>query len=190
MRNSKTKKSRQATPAITAAEPQNNPRMWIYATALAIALFAAFEVYWPAIHGPFLLDDTHLTYMLPNAADIPFGAWVRQLRPLLMLTFWLNYQQSGAQETFGYHAVNVLLHFFNSIFIFLAVRKVLGWAGVEESRSRILSFFAAGLFLLVSSTIVVGYGNYVKANESTNHERAALLGNQEALNTTKIAAYA
>ena len=70
------------------------------------------------------------------------------MRPLLMFTFWMNYQQSGAQETFGYHAVNVLLHFFNAIFTFLAVRKVLSWAGVEESRARILSFFAAGLFLL------------------------------------------
>ncbi len=65
-----------------------------------------------------------------------------------MFTFWVNYQQSGAQETFGYHAVNVLLHFFNAIFIFLAIRKVLSWAGVEETRARILSFFAAGLFLL------------------------------------------
>ena len=71
-----------------------------------------------------------------------------RLRPLFMFTFWLNFQQSGAQDTFGYHAVNVLLHFFNAIFIFLAVRKVLSWAGVEESRARILSFFAAGLFLL------------------------------------------
>ncbi len=133
---------------VVAAEPRTNPWMWIYAAGLAIALFAAFEVYWPAIHGPFLLDDTHLTYMQPNAADIPLRAWVSQLRPLLMFSYWLNYQQSGAQNTFGYHAFNVLLHFFNSIFIFLAVRKVLSWAGVEETRAQILSFFAAGLFLL------------------------------------------
>lgn len=66
----------------------------------------------------------------------------------------------------------------------LALRE---WKGTSR-RTKLL--VAAGLFLLVSSTIVVGYGNYVKANESTNHERAALLGNQEALNTTKIAAYA
>ncbi len=131
-----------------AAEPSTDPWIWIYAAGLAVALFAAFEVYWPAIHGPFLLDDTHLTYMLPNAADIPFKGWIRQLRPLLMFTFWVNYQQSGAQDTFGYHAVNVLLHFFNAIFTFLAIRKVLSWAGLEESHGRILSFFAAGLFLL------------------------------------------
>jgi protein O-mannosyl-transferase len=147
MTTSKAKKSKRPAP-MEVAEPRTDPRIWIYVASLAVALFAAFEVYWPAIHGPFLLDDTHLTYMLPNAADIPLSGWIRQLRPLLMFTFWVNYQQSGAQDTFGYHAVNVLLHFFNAIFTFLAIRKVLSWAGLEASHGRILSLFAAGLFLL------------------------------------------
>jgi tetratricopeptide (TPR) repeat protein len=86
--------------------------------------------------------------MRPDAADISFRDWIHQLRPLLMFTFWLNYQAAGAQDTFGYHAFNLLVHFVNAIFIFFAVRKVLSWAGVEESRTRILSFFAAGVFLL------------------------------------------
>jgi Tfp pilus assembly protein PilF len=133
---------------VMAAEPGTNPWIWIYAAGLVTALFVAFEVYWPAIHGPFLLDDTYITYMRPDAAYIPFRDWLRQTRPLLLATFWLNYQQSGVQDTFSYHAVNVLLHFFNTIFSFLAVRKVLSWAGMEEWRTRILSLFAAGLFLL------------------------------------------
>ena len=153
MKNSKTKKSKRAAAMVMAAEPGANPWIWIYAASLGIALFAAFEVYWPAIHGPFLLDDTYLTYMRPDAAYIPLRDWLRQTRPLLLFTFWLNYQQSGAQDTFSYHAVNVLLHFFNTIFSFLAVRKVLSWASpswasMDDSRTRILSLFAAGLFLL------------------------------------------
>jgi protein O-mannosyl-transferase len=148
MTTGKAKKSKRPAPLAVTVEPRTDPWIWIYAASLAVALFAAFEVYWPAIHGPFLLDDTHLTYVLPNAADIPLRDWIRQLRPLLMFTFWVNYQQSGAQDTFGYHAVNVLLHFCNAIFTFLAIRRVLRWAGVEESHGRILSFFAAGLFLL------------------------------------------
>jgi protein O-mannosyl-transferase len=148
MKNSKTKKSKHPAPMALAAEPAANPWIWIYAASIVTALIVAFEVYWPAIHGPFLLDDTYLTYMRPDAAFIPFRDWLRQTRPLLFSTFWLNYQQSGAQETFGYHAVNVLLHFFNSILTFLAARRVLSWTGSEESRTRILSFFAAGLFLL------------------------------------------
>src|SRR3984885_17755 len=148
MKTSKPKKSKRAAPMVLAVEPRTDPWIWIYAASLVVALFAAFEVYWPAIHGPFLLDDTYLTYMRPNAADLPLREWITQLRPLLMFSFWLNYQQSGAQETFGYHAVNVFLHFCNAIFIFLAIRKVLSWAAVDETRARILSFFAAGLFLL------------------------------------------
>jgi Tfp pilus assembly protein PilF len=148
MTTGKAKKSKRPAPMEVAAEPRTDPWIWIYVASLAVALFAAFEVYWPAIHGPFLLDDTHLTYMLPNAADIPLSGWIRQLRPLLMFTFWVNFQQSGAQDTFGYHAVNVLLHFFNAIFTFLAIRKVLSWAALEESHGRILALFAAGLFLL------------------------------------------
>jgi protein O-mannosyl-transferase len=148
MKNSKARKSKNAAPVMLAAKPSTDPWFWISAASLVIALFAAFEVYWPAIHGPFLLDDTHLTYTLPNAEDLPLRDWLRQMRPLLMFSFWLNYQQSGAQETFGYHAINVLLHLSNAILTFLAVRKVLSWSGVEELRARILAFFAAGLFLL------------------------------------------
>ncbi len=147
MKNSKTKKSKHTAPVAVAAETRTNPWVWIYAAGLLVALFAGFEIYWPAIHGPFLLDDTYLTYMRPEAAYLNLRAWLNQTRPLLMLTFWLNYQQSGV-DTFGYHAVNVFLHFLNTIFTFLAVRKVLSWADLEESLARILSFFAAGLFLL------------------------------------------
>jgi hypothetical protein len=148
MKNSKARKSKRAAPLAVVEQPRTSPWFWIYAAGLAIGLFAAFEVYWPAIHGPFLFDDTHLMYMLPNAADIPLTNWLRQMRPLLMFTFWLNFQQSGAQDTFSYHAVNVLLHFFNSLFTFFAVRKVLSWAAVQEPLAPILAFFAAGLFLL------------------------------------------
>src|SRR5579863_5953921 len=148
MKTSKTKKFKRSAPAVVMAEPHTDPWVWVYVASLVVALFAAFEVYWPAIHGPFLLDDMSLTYMAPNAADIPLRGWITRLRPLLSFTFWLNYQEAEAQSTFGYHAVNVLLHFFNTILTFLAIRKVLAWAGVEESRIRILSLFAAGIFLL------------------------------------------
>lgn len=146
---SKTKKSkRSAAPVAVDAEPGTNPWIWVYAASVVVALFAAFEVYWPAIHGPFLLDDTYLTYMSPNAASLPLHAWITRLRPLLMFTFWLNYQQSGVQETFGYHFVNVLLHFCNSILVFFAVRRVMHWASVDEFRAYVLSAFSAGIFLL------------------------------------------
>jgi len=148
MKGSKTKKAKRAVAVQAAALPQPNPWIWIYAAGLAVGLIAAFEVYWPALHGPFLLDDMVGVYMSPNAATAPLRSWMSQIRPLLNLTFWLNYQQAGAESTFGYHAVNVLLHFCNAILAFFAVRKMLDWTGEEAMRAHILAFFAAGLFLL------------------------------------------
>jgi protein O-mannosyl-transferase len=148
MKSNKAKKSKRPAAAVATVESQPNPLLWIYGAGLVIALIAAFEVYGPALHGPFLLDDTHLTYMLPDAASLPLVTWLRQMRPLLMFTFWLNFQQSGAESTFGYHVANLLLHFLNTVLIFLAVRKILSWASLEQPQARILSFFAAGLFLL------------------------------------------
>jgi protein O-mannosyl-transferase len=148
MKSNKGKKSKRPAVAVATVESQSNPLLWIYGVSVVIALIAAFEVYWPALHGPFLLDDRHLTYMLPDAAGTPLMGWLRQMRPLLMFTFWLNFQQSGAESTFGYHLVNLFLHLLNTVLIFLAVRKILSWASITEPNARILSFFAAGLFLL------------------------------------------
>jgi Flp pilus assembly protein TadD len=148
MKSNKGKKSKRPAAAVATVESPSNPLLWIYGVSLAIAFIAAFEIYWPALHGPFLLDDSHLPYMLPYAANMPLMGWLQQMRPLLMFSFWLNFQQSGAESTFGYHLVNLFLHLFNTVLIFLAVRRVLSWASIEQPLVPILSFFAAGLFLL------------------------------------------
>ncbi|MGD0649398.1 MAG: hypothetical protein ABR971_15545 [Acidobacteriaceae bacterium] len=73
-----------------------------------------------------------------------------------------------AQTKMGkYDFSNGTLHM-ASIIIFatlwgLALRE---WKGTSR-RTKVL--VAGGLFLLVSSTIVVGYGNYLKASEFTLH---------------------
>ena len=76
---------------------------------------------------PFLLDDSYLPYMLPNFYVLPIGDWIRGLRPLLMFSYWLNFKESGNEVTFGYHMVNVALHFLNGVLIYFAIRKVLSW---------------------------------------------------------------
>jgi len=149
----KVRKSKRSPAAVSTVESRPNPLLWIYGVGLVIAFIAAFQVYWPALRGPFLLDDTHNSYMLPDAGIIPLMGWLRQMRPLLMFTFWLNFKQSGTDSTFGYHVVNVFLHLFNTVLIFLAVQKILSWrtpdgTAYEQRHSQILSFFAAGLFLL------------------------------------------
>src|SRR5260370_4032721 len=105
------------------------------------------------MNGQFLLDDTSLPYLNPSFVGAPLFAWIRGLRPLLMFSYWLNFQyadpgRAGMQDTFGYHFVNVILHFFNTILVFLATRKVMSWAGVEKWLCRVLAIFAGARFLL------------------------------------------
>jgi Tfp pilus assembly protein PilF len=138
---------------MVAVAPTPQPRRWPYAVGLLVALFVVFDVYWPAINGQFLLDDTYLPYMLPDYARVSLIGWLKGLRPLLMFSYWLNFQyadpaRAGMQDTFSYHFVNVVLHFLNGILVFLATRKVTSWAAVEKWLSTVLAIFAAGLFLL------------------------------------------
>ena len=153
MKSNKQIKTKRAVATVVAVAPTPRLQRWPYIAGIVLALFAVFQAYWPAIHGQFLLDDTYLPYMNPAFAAAPLMAWIRGLRPLLMFSYWLNFQyadpaQAGMQDPFGYHFVNLVLHFFNGILVCLAVRKVLSWADVEKRLSGVLAIFAGGLFLL------------------------------------------
>ena len=135
-----------ARPELPVVEPRRAV-YWPYALGLAIALAVAFEVYAPSLNGPFLFDDQFLPFGRP---DFPFDslrAWISGVRPLLMFTYWINYQLSGPQ-TFSYHAFNVLFHGMVSILVFFVVRKILEWAQVDGVRRDVLAVFAGALFLL------------------------------------------
>ena len=125
----------------------NNPSWWIYALAALAALIAVFITYNPALDGPFLLDDSYLPYMQPQFATAPLTAWMRGVRPLTMLTYWINFQTSG-EATSSYHFWNVILHLLNGILIYLCVRRILKWAKLDDNLTPLLAVFAAALFLL------------------------------------------
>src|ERR1700676_1705761 len=153
MKSSKAVKAKRPVANIVSVAPAPQPLRWPYAVGLLVALFVVFEVYGPAMNGEFLLDDTYLPYMLPGYVQVPLIGWLKGLRPLLMFSYWLNFQyadpaRAGLQDTFSYHFVNVVLHFFNGILVFLAIRKVMSWDDVEKWLSLVLAIFAAGLFLL------------------------------------------
>ena len=153
MKSGKAVKAKRPVASVVAVAPVPQPLRWPYVIGLLAALFVVFEVYWPAMSGQFLLDDTYLPYTSAVYAAQSLVTWLRGLRPLLMFSYWLNFQYAdparvGMQDTFGYHFVNVILHFFNGILVWLAVRKVLSWAGLEKWRLDVLAIFAAGLFLL------------------------------------------
>ena len=77
---------------------------WIYAVGLFIV---GVLIYLPALSGPFFLDDDDLLAAFsPVRSDdlsIPMGSG----RPLLILSFRLNYWISGFESSFGFHLLNL-----------------------------------------------------------------------------------
>jgi tetratricopeptide (TPR) repeat protein len=129
-----------------AARERSAESSWLlYVLAGLAALIAVFVVYSPSLHGPFQFDDTTLPFSTNTGA--PFLTWVRDVRPVLMATYWLNAQISG-DDPYSYHVVSVLIHWIASGFIFLIVRRLLEWGGVPHSRRTLLAGFAAAVFLL------------------------------------------
>ena len=111
-----------------AAAVAATPGGWRLPVAALAALVVLFEVYSPALNGPFLLDDGFQLFGRPDAGNYPLKLWLNNVRPLLNLSYWLNFQLSG-QETASYHAVNVVLHWINGLLVFVILRRV---AGVEN----------------------------------------------------------
>src|SRR5882724_9201039 len=127
----------------TARSGKPRPEFWLWALGLVAGLFAAFQVYGPALHGPFLFDDAYLPMNVPMWAHGSFLGSLRGLRPLLMASYWVNENLAGADTT-QYHAWNIFIHFLNALLVYFVVRKLLRLAAAPEH----LALFAAGLFLL------------------------------------------
>ncbi|MCP5110438.1 MAG: hypothetical protein GY953_06345 [bacterium] len=135
--------------AAARAEPPSLPGIkgWHVLAGLAVALFAVFEVYQPAINGPFLFDDKYLAFTHPDYQNMDLAGWLGGGRKLLMFSYWMNYQTSG-QEPYAYHLLNLLFHFAAGVLVFLIVRKLLERVGVESWPREPVAAFAGALFLL------------------------------------------
>jgi hypothetical protein len=134
-------------PARAEAAPRTGPPVWAYFAAAAAILLIAFEVYSPVIRAPFLFDDRYLPFFSPGWSVAPLSAWIAGVRPLLMFTFWVNYQ-IGQTDPYWYHVFNVVFHAGNAVLIGLIVWKILEWARVAVSQRRILAGFGGLLFLV------------------------------------------
>lgn len=127
--------------------PTAKPFVWWPWAAAAAALFLALEAYGPALNGDFVLDDLYLPFDLPRAAEFTFYGWVKGLRPLLMFSYWVNFQMQGA-EPYVYHLTNVVLHVIAAGVVTLVAWRLLELAAVAGRARSALSVFAGGLFLL------------------------------------------
>jgi tetratricopeptide (TPR) repeat protein len=150
MKTQKKIRKRAAPEAAPAATPRASRRWWYVAGICALA-FAGFQAYGSVLNGPFVFDDGALPFRMPNFKSNMLD-WIGFNRPLLMLTYWVNYQISTT-DTFWYHVYNVFFHICGSLLVFLIVRRMLSFAQArtgasDDTGKLLLSAFAAGVFLL------------------------------------------
>ncbi len=133
--------------AVKRAKPDSSSPWWIYPLGLGLALFIAFQIYGPAMKGPFVFDDQYLPFLDPSMGGASLLKWIAGVRPALMLSYWANFAAGGA-DPYGYKIVNVFFHFGSAALLWLILSKLLEWAGVERGLRRILAIFGASLFLI------------------------------------------
>jgi protein O-mannosyl-transferase len=142
----KQKRSAKAS-APASAGPAPRPWMWWPWAAALAGLAVVFGVYGPALNGAFVLDDRSLMFMSPSVAGRTLSEWVGNNRPMLMFSYWVDYQQNGA-EPHAYHVTNVYMHLLTSVLIALICARFLTWANVDGRRRDVLAVFAGAVFLL------------------------------------------
>src|ERR1700735_1353800 len=115
---------------------------WPWAVG-GLALMLVVQAYAAALNGGFVWDDLPLPFFAPDITP-DIGRFVRDLRPLLMLSFWVDFrlapdqttaQTSGQPEVVRafaeqFHSTNVILHTLVSALVALIIFKLLEWAGV------------------------------------------------------------
>jgi tetratricopeptide (TPR) repeat protein len=115
--------------------------------AAAAALIAFLWAYSPVLSTPFVFDDTKQIFALGKETG-SLWSWMRTpVRPLLMATYWFNNWLSH-DDTFSYHAVNLLIHSAAATLVWLILRRLAEWNGMEARRREVLSVFGGALFLL------------------------------------------
>ncbi len=142
----KGKRRPEKKPAPVAAPPRGLQPWHVLAAALG-ALFLLYAVYEPALRGAFLFDDVYLPFFERKWEHLNLRGLMSGVRPLLMLSFWLNSWLSG-QQPYSYHLLNLLMHLVTGGMCILIVRRLLERAGVSGFRREAIAAFSGLLFLL------------------------------------------
>lgn len=123
-------------------------------TVVIIAV-VAFIPYSNSFETSFQLDDYHTILKNKQIGNydkyLNIDSWKKLIynRQIPYLTFSLNYS-FGKYDLFGYHLFNIIIHIFNSILVFLLVRKLFLTSIIASSRfknhSSNISLFTALIF--------------------------------------------
>ena len=146
-RRDKNKAARDSRPLAEQPTAPQGLQWWHVLLGAGVALIVIFQVYGPAISGPFLFDDKYLIFMRPGHESSPLSDWLIGVRPTLMFSYWLNYQNAGL-EPYSYHVLNVVFHALGALLVFFIIRKLLEKMGAESWPREPVALFAGGVFLL------------------------------------------
>jgi tetratricopeptide (TPR) repeat protein len=111
---------------VTVSVPARPPASWpIYASILA----AVMAVYWPALRGGLLWDDTaHITAPVLQSLHGLWRIWfslgaTQQYYPLLHSAFWIEHRLWG-DAVLGYHLANLAQHALGACLVVAIVRRL------------------------------------------------------------------
>jgi len=131
--------------APTATQPAAAPddRRGVYVAA-ALLVAAGLAVYADGLAGPFVFDDPFSISLngtirhLATALSPPGDGTTVSCRPLLNLSFALNYALSGL-NVWSYHALNLLIHLLAGLTLFGIVRRTLAMPGAANHCRSLLA---------------------------------------------------
>lgn len=159
--------------------------------SLLLLLSIVFTVYSNTVQNSFHFDDYHSIVNNPyirHPENIPsfftspdmfsVDRNARMWRPLLLLTYTLNYRLGG-YDVFGYHLVNITLHALNVILLYLILfhlmpgQKVDGfyrWLpflpalvfGVHAINTQAVNYISSRSVLLVTLFYLLAFYGYIK----------------------------
>jgi hypothetical protein len=108
---------------------------------LPVILLATATAFWPALNGPFLLDDfLHLPKLGENGAVDDLRAFYQLVftgtsatgRPLAFLTLLLN-DNSWPSNPWTFKYTNLMFHLLNGVLVFIFSRKLLQLVGSRNN---------------------------------------------------------
>jgi hypothetical protein len=135
--------------ALRTLPPRQSSR-WSRAPAFfcAAAFAAILYLYWPALHGHFIFDDSEFPFCKP-LRHAPLSEWIASagVRPVLIFSYWVNYHFWGV-DPFSFHVTNVAIHLFNTVLVFLVLLRILQKAGWKGRRAQVTSAIGSLVFAI------------------------------------------
>jgi tetratricopeptide (TPR) repeat protein len=122
---------------------------WLLAAGIIIA--AGLLVYANSFGGAFIFDDTVRIVGNRNIRSVwplwQFLDYLGQLRPLVRITFAINYAVGGL-DVWGYHAFNLSVHILSALTLFGILRRTLGLASLRDRFGKYSSSIALAVTLI------------------------------------------